>query len=95
MYGQETRYTKKLHAELTDVICRDDDFITATTQKYGDATKLRGLAENVAEDYLWNDYRYLDKHYLDIASYTTKQNGKTVIIDMDTIWEMFHSLLNE
>lgn len=46
-------------------------------------------------DYLYNDYEYLDKEYLDISWLKIKQNGRFVLVDLDTIYDIFKTDLRE
>lgn len=46
-------------------------------------------------DYLYNGYEYLDKEYLDISWLKIKQNGRFVLVDLDTIYDIFKTDLRE
>jgi hypothetical protein len=46
-------------------------------------------------DYLYNGFDYLDKEYLDISWLRIKQNGRFVLVDIDTIYDIFTNDLRE
>ena len=105
------KYTKKAFNDIFNHLCDDDDFCDLFREYWGKKYPEKNLfieTERIAAgqeykktlgdcitDYLYNGYEYLDKEYLDVSWLKIKQHGRFVLVDIDTIYDIFKTDLRE
>lgn len=105
------KYTKKAFNDIFNYLCDDDDFVGLFLSYYKKKNPKKNLfieTERIAagqeykktlgdciKDYLYNGFDYLDKEYLDISWLRIKQHGRFVLVDIDTINDIFKTDLRE
>lgn len=107
----KARFTKKAFNDIFNYLRDDGDFMDAFREYWGKKYPERNAAfyetdraamgneykktlGDCITDYLYN-FDYLDKEYLDISWLRIKQNGRFVLVDIDTIYDIFMNDLRE
>jgi hypothetical protein len=105
------KYTKKAAREIFAALENDQDFkdlfLKYWTRKHpndnqikreSDRAAMRAEYFEILRDciacYLC-DFDYLDKQYLDVAHLVIMQYGKPAIVDLDSLYDLFKSTLDE
>lgn len=105
------RYTKKAFNTIYNALRDDSDFLDAFREYWGKKYPERNAAfyetdraamgneykktlGDCITDYLYN-FDYLDKEYLDISWLRIKQYGRFVLVDCDTLYDIFMNDLRE
>lgn len=107
----KARFTKRAFNDIFNYLRDDGDFLDAFREYWGKKYPERNAAfyetdraamgneykktlGDCITDYLY-DFDYLDKEYLDISWLRIKQNGRFVLVDCDTIYDIFTNDLRE
>ena len=107
----KARFTKKAFNDIFNYLRDDGDFCDLFREYWGKKNPNKSLIERESQrdfmrreyfdilgdcikDYLYN-FDYLDKEYLDISWLRIKQNGRFVLVDIDTIYDIFKTDLRE
>lgn len=106
-----TKYTKRAFNDIFNYLCDDDDFtgdflayykkkypkknLFIETERIAAGQEYKKTLGDCITDYLYNGYEYLDKEYLDISWLRIKQYGRFVLVDIDTIYDIFTNDLRE
>lgn len=100
----KARFTKRAFNDIFNYLRDDGDFLDAFREYWGKKYPERNAAMgneykktlgDCITDYLYNGFDYLDKEYLDISWLRIKQNGRFVLVDIDTIYDIFTNDLRE
>lgn len=107
----KARFTKRAFNDIFNYLRDDGDFLDAFREYWGKKYPERNAAFYETDraamgneykktlgvcitDYLYN-FDYLDTEYLDISWLKIKQNGRFVLVDIDTIYDIFMNDLRE